>query len=184
MYSLFTNSTTYHSLLTSPSVLNYDPRVRHKKDNLLLVFLMPPKIPTASARKFYDLLTDELNKLYYTGIAGGALKGALIMMRNDQKGKEFDLGLRACTSYDAPCSGCEIMGDPGSGPFTKVSVGCYRRFLPPNHPHRRDARFGDPELRAPPHPRTKARCEQANTIIKEVQGSLPYYKVEAVNLYA
>lgn len=180
MNVLFTNSKNSHSpppITYTHSVLNYDPRVRHKKENFLLIFLMPPKIPTASARKFYELLEDELNKLYYTGIAAGALKGALVMLRNDQKGKEFDLGLRACTSYDAPCSACEIMGDPGCGPFTKVSVGCYRRFLPQNHPYRRDPRFGDPELRRPPDPRTKARCEEAIAIIDEVAGALPYYKV-------
>ena len=158
-------------------MLNYDPRVRHKKDNFMLAFLMPPKMPTVSARKFYELLSEELHKLYYTGIAGGALKGALVMMRNDQKGKEFDLGLRSCTSYDGPCSACEIMGDPAFKPFTKVSVNGYRRFLPQNHPHRRDPRFGDPELRPPPHRRTKERCAQGIQIIAEVEDSLPYYKV-------
>jgi hypothetical protein len=138
---------------------------------------MPPKLPTAKARKFYELLEDELHELYYTGIAGGALKGALVMLRNDQKGKEFDLGLRACTSYDAPCAVCEIMGDPGFGPFTKVSVGGYRRFLTHNHPYRRDPRFGEPELRPPPRHRTKVRCEEAVQIILEVDNALPHYKV-------
>ena len=42
------------------SVLNYDPRARHTKDNFLLTFLMPPKLPTKCAQKFYDLLVDEL----------------------------------------------------------------------------------------------------------------------------
>ena len=162
---------------TRNSVLNYDPRVRHKQDNFILTFLMPPKLSTASARKFYELLEDELHKLYYTGIVGGDLKGALVMLRNDQKGKEFDLGLRSCNSYDAPCSKCEIMGDPGCGPFTKISVGKYRRFLRQNHPYRHDPHFGEPELRPPPHKRTKERCAEGVDIISEVDDSLPYYQV-------
>ena len=84
------------------SVFNFDPRIRyHAEDNMLLTFLLPPKMKTKSAHKFYALLEDELATLYYTGIAGGKLKGALLMIRADQKGKEFDLGLRVCTSYDA-----------------------------------------------------------------------------------
>ena len=138
---------------------------------------MPPKLPTKSAQKFYDLLIDELEELYYTGVAEGALKGALVMLRNDQKGKEFDLGLRSCTSYDAPCSVCEVMGDPGFGPFTKVSVGGYRKFLTPNHPYRRDPRFGPPELRPPPHHRTKSRSERGVEIAMDVDSPLPYYQV-------
>lgn len=159
------------------SVQNYDPRVRKKKDNFLLTFLMPPKLSTASARKFYELLEDELHTLYYTGIAGGDLRGAVVMLRNDQKGKEFDLGLRSCTSYDAPCSVCELMANPGFGPFTKVSVGDYRRFLPEGHPYRRDQRFGIPELRPPPPNRTKERCAEGVRIISEVDDALPYYRV-------
>lgn len=142
-----------------------------------MTFLLPPKLPTASARKFYELLEDELYKLYYTGIAGGGLKGALVMLRNDQKGKEFDLGMRSCTAYDAPCSVCELMGNPGFGPFTKVSVGDYRRFLPQNHPYRRDPDFGEPELRPPPDNRTKERCAEGLQIILEVDNALPYYQV-------
>lgn len=138
---------------------------------------MPPKLPTASARKFYELLEEELETLYYQGIAEGALKGALVMLRNDQKGKEFDLGLRSCASYDAPCSVCEVMANPGCGPFTKVSVGGYRKFLTQNHPYRRDARFGHHELGPPPHRRTKARSEQGVQIALDVDSPLPYYQV-------
>ena len=54
--------------------------------------------------------------------------GALLMVRSDQKGKEFDLGLRSCTSYDAPCSVCEVMARSGSGPFKTTSIGCFRRY--------------------------------------------------------
>jgi hypothetical protein len=151
--------------------------VRHKKDNFILAYLIPPKLPTASARKFYELLVDELNELYNAGIAGGALKGALVMLRNDQKGKEFDLGLRSCVSYDAPCSVCELMGQPGFGPFTKVCVSDYRRFLRPNHPYRRDPHFGEPELRPPPANRTKTRSAEGVQIISEVADALPYYQV-------
>ena len=165
----------YHPPNTLRSVLNYDPRVRNKKANFLLTFLIPPKIKTASARKFYNLLEEELSDLYYTGIAGGRLKGALIMLRNDQKGKEFDLGLRACTSYDGACSVCEIMGDAGFGPFTKVSVRGYRRYLPRDHPYRRDHRFGQPELRPPPDYRTKTRCARA-VEITQVDGALPHFQ--------
>ena len=129
------------------------------------------------AQKFYKLLEEELNELYYGGVAGGALKGALVMLRNDQKGKEFDLGLRSCTSYDAPCSVCELMGNAGFGPFTKVSVGDYRRFLRQNHPYRRDPHFGEPELRPPPANRTKVRSAEGVQIIKEVDNALPYYQV-------
>ena len=50
------------------------------------------------------------------------------MVRSDQKGKEFDLGLRSCTSYDAPCSVCEVMARSGSGPFKTTSIGCFRRY--------------------------------------------------------
>ena len=107
---------------------------------------MPPKLSTTSDRKFNELLEDELNKLYCAEIADGTLKGDLVMLRNDQKGKEFDLGLRYCTSYDAPCSLCKSMADSGFKPFTKVSVGGYRKFLPANHPYRRDPRFGHPVL--------------------------------------
>jgi len=165
-----------------PSVLNYDPRVRHKKENFLLTFLMPPKLPTASAHKFYELLHEELETLYYVGIAKGALKGALVMLRNDQKGKEFDLGLRSCTSYDAPCSVCEIMADPGCGPFTKVSVGGYRKFLPEDHPYRRDPRFGDPELGPPPRRRNKIRSQEGVQIASDVESPLPYYQVPYIYL--
>ena len=100
------------------SVNEHDPRVRYKhRDNLILVFLMPPKIKTDAARKFYQLLEEELNELFYQGIAGGALKGALLMTRADQKGKEFDLGLRSCNSYDGPCTVCEVMANAGIGSF-------------------------------------------------------------------
>ena len=54
--------------------------------------------------------------------------GALLMVRSDQKGKEFDLGLRSCASYDAPCSVCEIMARSGSGLFRKTSIGDFRRY--------------------------------------------------------
>ena len=156
------------------SVLNYDPRVRNKKANFLLTFLLPPKMKTACAHKFYDILSEELNHLYYTGIDAGRLKGALIMLRNDQKGKEFDLGLRSCTSYDGPCSVCEIIGHSGSGPFTKVSVRDYRRYLPHDHPYRRDPRSAHPELRPPPEFRTRGRNVEAIEIIN-VPGALPFY---------
>ena len=99
------------------------------------------------------------------------------MLRNDQKGKEFDLGLRSCASYDAPCSVCEVMANPGFGPFTKVSVGGYRKFLPQNHPYRRDPRFGHPELGPSPHRRTKTRSEQGVQIALDVDSPLPYYQV-------
>ena len=159
------------------SILNYDPRVRYQAQrNLLLTFLMPPKIKTSSAQKFYELLEDELSKLFYTGIAGGKLKGALLMTRADQKGKEFDLGLRSCTSYDAPCSVCEIMANPGVGPFTKTSVEDYRRFLPANHPYRRDPTFGANELRALPAYRTKQRSNLGVEIAQDVDTALPYYQ--------
>ena len=138
---------------------------------------MPPKLSTTSARKFYELLEEELHKLYYIGIADGALKGALVMLRNDQKGKEFDLGLRSCTSYDAPCSVCEIMADPGFGTFTKVSVGQYRKFLPQNHPYRRDPRFGCPELDQSPDLRTKTRSAEGVQIAMDPSAPLPYYQV-------
>ena len=184
------NPSSLLSLLTCPppstSILNYDPRVRHKKENFLLTFLMPPKLSTTSARKFIELLEDELNRLYYTGIADGALKGALVMLRNDQKGKEFDLGLRSCTSYDAPCSVCEIMADPGFGPFTKVSVGGYRKFLPANHPYRRDPRFGHPELGPAPCRRNKARSREGVQIALDPESPLPYYQVPGLfaNIYS
>jgi len=48
--------------------MNYDPRVRYQKSNLLLTFLMPPKIKTNSAQKFYRLLEEELNNLFYNGM--------------------------------------------------------------------------------------------------------------------
>lgn len=158
------------------SILNYDPRVRYKKENFLLTLLMPPKMPTRSARKFYEILEDEFTTLYNPGIAGGDLKGALIMLRNDQKGKEFDLGLRACISFDGPCSVCEIMGDPGKGDYKKVSVNQYRRFLALDHPYRRDARFGPEELRPAPPYRTKARSALGVQIAKDIDSPLPFYQ--------
>ena len=159
------------------TVLNYDPRVRHVSSNMILTFLLPPKLSTKSAIKFYQLLEDELNELFYTGIAEGKLKGALLMTRADQKGKEFDLGLRACTSYDAPCSVCEIMADTGIGPFNNPHVLGYRMYLPPDHPYRRDPRFGDPELRQPPAYRTKERSETGLEIIRDEDYELSYYQV-------
>lgn len=156
--------------------MNYDPRVRYQKRNLLLTFLMPPKIKTNSAQKFYRLLEEELNDLFYKGIAGGKLKGALLMTRADQKGKEFDLGLRSCASYDAPCSVCEIMALPGVKPFTKVHVGEYRRFLPPNHPYRRDATFGPNEMQNGPTYRTKTRSHLGVEIAHDEESELPYYQ--------
>lgn len=53
--------------------------------------LLSPHMSTKSASKFYGILEQELDELYYEGIAGGKLKGALVMVRADQKGKEFDL---------------------------------------------------------------------------------------------
>ena len=158
------------------SVVNYDPRVRYQRDNLLLTFLMPPKIHTNCAQKFYQLLEEELNFLFYTGVAGGKLKGALLLSRADQKGREFDLGLRACTSYDAPCYICEIMADPGVGPFTKVNVGEYRRFLPADHPYRRDPTFGPIELRDKPPERTSERSNLGVQIARDPESELPYYQ--------
>ena len=155
--------------------MNYDPRVRYQKRNLLLTFLMPPKIKTNSAQKFYRLLEEELNDLFYKGIAGGKLKGALLMTRADQKGKEFDLGLRSCASYDAPCSVCEIMALPGVQPFTKVHVGEYRRFLPPNHPYRRDATFGPNEMLNGPTYRTKTRSHLGVEIAQDEESELSHY---------
>ena len=117
-----------------------------------------------------------MNELFYTGIAGGKLKGALLMTRADQKGKEFDLGLRSCTSYDAPCSVCEIMALPGVGPFTKTNVGDYRRFLPPNHRYRRDPTFGPNELRDAPTDRTKTRSNLGVVIAHDEESELPHYQ--------
>ena len=144
-------------------------------ENMLLTFLLPPKIKTKSAHKFYALLEDELSELYHTGIAGGDLKGALIMVRGDQKGKEFYLGLRSCTSYDAPCNVCELLAQPGYGHFTKTSVGEYRRFLPVDHPYRQDPSFGDPEPRPAPPARAKKRSEQAVEILNDENISLTHY---------
>ena len=107
---------------------------------MLLTMLLSPHMSTKAAYKFYAILEQELDELYYEGIAGGKLKGALVMVRADQKGKEFDLGLRSCTSYDAPCSVCEIMAEAGIDPFTTTRVGNYRMFLPPQHPYRTDPR--------------------------------------------
>ena len=156
--------------------MNYDPRIRGKNNNMILTLLMPPKLTTASAQKFYRLLEDELTELYYKGIAHGELKGALLMVRSDQKGKEFDLGLRSCTSYDAPCSVCEIMADAGHGPFTKVTVGNYRRFLPDTHPYRRDPRFGPVELRQPPSLRSRARADRGVQIANDHCNGLTFYQ--------
>ena len=150
------------------SIFNYDPRVRlHAMENLLLTFLLPPKMKTKSAHKFYALLEDELAELYYTGIAGGDLKGALIMVRADQKGKEFDLGLKSVTSYAAPCNVCELLAQPGYGRFTKTCVGEYRRFLPNDHPYRHDPSFGEPEPRPRPDLRSQAKSEQAIAIVND-----------------
>ena len=132
------------------NVQNYDPRIRCKNINMMLMMLLPPHITTTAARKFYTLLEDELNDLYEIGVANGRLKGGLLMMRSDQKGKEFDLGLRACTSYDGPCSVCELMAECGTPPFRQISVRGFRRYLQLNHPYRRDASFGPNELRQRP----------------------------------
>ena len=155
--------------------MNYDPRVRYQKQNLLLTFLMPPKIKSNSAQKFYRLLEEELSELFYKGIAGGKLKGALLMTRADQKGKEFDLGLRSCASYDAPCSVCEIMAHPGVKPFTKVHIDEYRRFLPLNHPYRRDPTFGPNELQGTPNLRTQTRSQLGVQIARDEDSELPFY---------
>ena len=143
---------------------------------MFLTLLMPPKIKTHCAQKFYDLLVEELNDLFYKGIADGKLKGALVMSRADQKGKEFDLGLRACTSYDAPCCVCEILALRTCRPFTKINVGEYRRFLPPNHPYRRDPTFGPCELRDAPHCRTAARCHVGVQIVQDEDFDLQHYQ--------
>lgn len=130
---------------------------------------------TTSAHKFYALLEQELNELYYQGIEGGRLKGALIMVRADQKGKEFDLGLRSCTSYAAPCYVCEKLAEPGIGPFTKTNVGNYRVFLPAQHPYRTDPRFGPPELGVAPTKRNKERSARAVQIVHENGALLKSY---------
>ena len=131
---------------------------------------------TKSALKFYTLLEEELNELYYTGIAGGNLKGALIMVRADQKGKEFDLGLRSCVSYDAPCNVCELLAQPGYGHFKKTRVTDYRRFLPPQHPYRQDLSFGPPEPRPAPPARAKFRSEEAVEIVQDTNIALAHYQ--------
>ena len=141
LYLLYVN----YIFMRTHSIINYDPRIRQKETNMILTFLLPPKLTTTAARKFYDLLEEELNELYYQGIKGGKLKGALIMVRADQKGKEFDLGLRSVTSYEAPCSVCEKLAEPGIGTFNQTNVGKYRVYLPPQHPYRTDPRFGAPE---------------------------------------
>ena len=159
------------------SVFNFDPRIRyHAEDNMLLTFLLPPKMKTKSAHKFYALLEDELATLYYTGIAGGKLKGALLMIRADQKGKEFDLGLRACTSYDAPCSNCELMAEAGYGDFKKVRVAQYRRFLPPQHAYRTDPSFGPPEPRPAPALRNNLRSSEGVAIVQDPEINLTHYQ--------
>ena len=159
------------------SILNYDPRLRQQAtENMLLTFLLPPKIKTEAAQKFYALLEEELNQLYYTGVARGKLKGALIMVRADQKGKEFDLGLRAVTSYDAPCNFCELMANPGYGDFTATRVGDYRRFLPDRHPYRQDPSFGPAELRPAPAERTLCKSKQAVRIVQDPDIDLTHYQ--------
>ena len=158
------------------SICNYDPRIRyHAADNLLLTFLLPPKLKTKSAHKFYELLEDELNELYYKGIDGGKLKGALVMVRADQKGKEFDLGLRSCNSYDAPCNFCEVLARPGYRPFTKIRVADHRRFLPPHHPYRQDPSFGAPEQRPAPRDRNAARSALGAEIVADPDIVLTHY---------
>ena len=158
------------------SILNYDPRIRqHAVMNMLLTFLLPPKIKTNSAQKFYALLEEELNELYYNGIAEGKLKGALIMLRADQKGKEFDLGLRPVTSYDGPCNFCELLANYGHGNFKTPNVADHRRFLSTMHPYRTDPAFGDPELRPAPAQRTIRRCEEAVQIVQDPDIELTHY---------
>ena len=149
---------------------------KHAIDNMLLTFLLPPKLKTYRAQKFYALLEDELNELFFSGIAGGQLKGALIMVRADQKGKEFDLGLRSCTSYDAPCNVCEIMAHPGYGKFNKTRVRDYRRFLPAQHPYRTDPTFGPAEDRPAPLKRTKIKCSQAVEIVQDPDIELDHFQ--------
>ena len=131
---------------------------------------------TTSAHKFYELLEEELHQLFYVGIAGGKLKGVLLMSRGDQKGKEFDLGLRSCTSYDAPCFICEMMALPTARPFTKTHVGEYRRYLPPDHPYRRDPTFGPNELQDAPPLRTKARSEVGVEIVQDETIDLQHFQ--------
>ena len=104
------------------------------------------------------------------------MKGDLLMTRANQKGKEFDLGLRSCTSYDGCCSVCEIMAHPGAGPFTKTSVREYRRYLPLNHPYRRDPTFGPNELRGAPAYRDKERSKLGVEIAQDPDCGLPYYQ--------
>ena len=106
------------------------------------------------------------------------------MMKSDQKGKEFDLGLRSCTSYDAPCSVCEMMARCGHEPFKTTSVGCYRRFLPLGHPYRVDPSFGPNELRQPPPLRSMdgepggVGSRIAVEIAHDENFSLPYHQVD------
>ena len=150
---------------------------------MLLIFLLAPHITTKSAAKFYAFLDQELNELYYEGIAGGKLKGALIMVRSDQKGKEFDLGLRSCPSYEAPCFVCDQLGEPGIGEFTTVSIGKYRRFLPPQHPYRTDPSFGVPELAVAAVKRNKNSSESGVQIAKE-NGLKSYYGYSELPLFS
>jgi hypothetical protein len=149
------------------------PDVARKHENLELLGILPNTFRTVDGelRKgkseyipFTKYLISHMNKAWTEGIDVLDADSQPPMAPFCAHPKSlFDV-------HDYP-GGCEIHGQLGSG-ATHGCIKCHiaghylgpgnmgyldhRRYLPDDHPLRRDVRFGAPELRLPPLPRTHA----------------------------
>ena len=135
------------------------PYVRDKAKYIIVQMLVPAKLKTAAAKKYYDFAARfEMNELHNVGVDGVRL--LMYGTSLDTPGRRELLAMTSVQSF-YPCPHCLHVWQPG---LTRPIAGGYRRFLPIGHPWRQKSwwfkghkyEFRDIERRPPPYRRTDA----------------------------
>ena len=142
------------------SILNLDPKNRTKYGNLILLGIIPGKHSPKNINTYLAPFVDELLDLWsgvkvHDATCGRdfILRGKLLMTIADLKGH----GKVNCMQDSTAVFGCNKCKIETERCVAKRVFGGYRRYLPKDHPYRRDPSFGPPELREPHAVRTHAR---------------------------
>ena len=140
-------------------MLNLEPTLRMRVQNMLLCMLIPAHLKADQSRKYYDWAADfEIKDLHFRGVDG--VRVVVYGTSLDAPGRAELLGMQNHNAMYG-CPYCSLCFDPGLR--TKPVFGGYRRFLPMGHPWRRLKTvvhdglmyyFGSEELRPPPEQRT------------------------------
>jgi len=152
----------------SLAVLNLPPHLRNSPRHLILCGLIPGPRAPQNVNTYLNLLVDELLTLNGAGVRardasrGGeafTLKAKLCLMVADYRGAA-KVNCQKGAGAIGGCMKCEVGGETAAGDGKKKVYVEFRRFLPADHPFRKDAvQFGSVESRHAPEMRTHTQLK-------------------------